>query len=45
MGTFADFMSHILIVRQAPEEVAEDMIEFRLPYQKLYHCFDHRLSA
>ena len=36
-------MARILIERQAPEDVAEDLIEFGLPYQKLYYCFDHGL--
>jgi hypothetical protein len=45
MGTFTDFMPQILIVRQAPKEVAEDVIEFWLLYQKLYRCFDHGLPA
>ncbi len=43
MDTIADFMARILIEQQAPENVAEDVIEFRLPYQKLYYCFDHGL--
>ncbi len=45
METIADFMARILIERRAPEDVAEDVIEFRLPYQKLYYCFDHGLPA
>jgi glycine hydroxymethyltransferase len=45
METIADFMARILIERQAPEDIAEDVIEFRLPYQKSYYCFDHGLPA
>src|SRR5512143_655698 len=45
METIADFMARILIGRQAPEDVAEDVIEFRLPYQRFYYCFDHGLPA
>ena len=45
METIAEFMARILVERQAPEEVAEDVIEFRLPYQKFYYCFDHGFPA
>jgi glycine hydroxymethyltransferase len=45
MDTIADFMARILVEQQAPEDVAEDVIEFRLPYQKFYYCFDHGLPA
>ncbi len=45
METIADFMARVLIEHRAPEEVAEDVIEFRLPYQKFYDCFDHGLPA
>lgn len=45
METIADFMARILIERQSPEDVAEDVIEFRLPYQKFYYCFDHGLPG
>ena len=45
METIADFMARILIERRAPEDVAEDVIEFRLPYQKFYYCFDNGLPA
>jgi glycine hydroxymethyltransferase len=43
METIADFMARILVERQAPEDVLEDVIDFRLPYQTLYYCFDHGL--
>ena len=43
METIADFMARILVERQAPEDVLEDVIDFRLPYQTLYFCFDNGL--
>jgi glycine hydroxymethyltransferase len=45
METIADFMARILIEKEAPAQVIEDVIEFRQPYQKLYYCFDHGLPA
>jgi glycine hydroxymethyltransferase len=41
MDTIADFMSRVLIEKQAPENVLEDVIEFRQAYQTLYYNFDH----
>ncbi len=43
MDTLADFMARILIERQSPEDVAEDVIEFRQGYQTLFYNFDHGL--
>lgn len=43
METIADFMARILIEKEAPSKVMEDVIEFRLPFQKLYYCFDNGL--
>jgi glycine hydroxymethyltransferase len=45
METIADFMARILIEKETPAQVVEDVIEFRQPYQKLYYCFDHGLPA
>jgi glycine hydroxymethyltransferase len=45
METIADFMARILIEKEAPAQVIEDVIEFRQPYQKLYYCFDNGLPA
>ena len=39
----ADFMARMLIEKQAPESVMEDLVDFRMPYQKLYYCFDSGL--
>jgi glycine hydroxymethyltransferase len=43
METIADFIARILIEKEAPAKVLEDVIEFRQPYQKLYYCFEHGL--
>ena len=43
METIAEFMARILIEKEAPSKVMEDVIEFRLPFQKLYYCFDNGL--
>jgi glycine hydroxymethyltransferase len=45
MDTIADFIARILIEKEAPSRVIEDVIEFRQPYQKLYYCFDNGLPA
>jgi len=43
METIAGFMAHVLIENAAPEDVMEDVIEFRMPYQTMYYCFDNGL--
>lgn len=45
METIADFIARILIEQAAPEEVVDDVIAFRQPYQKLYYCFDDGMPA
>ncbi len=45
MARIADLMARVLIEREAPESVLEDVIEFREPYQKVYYCFDHGLPS
>jgi glycine hydroxymethyltransferase len=40
METIADFAARVLIEKQAPESVLEDVIEFRQAYQTLYYNFD-----
>jgi glycine hydroxymethyltransferase len=40
MGTIADFIARILVEQVAPEDVVDDVIAFREPYQTLYYCFD-----
>jgi glycine hydroxymethyltransferase len=43
METIADFIARILVEHAAPEEVVDDVIAFREPYQTLYYNFDHEL--
>jgi glycine hydroxymethyltransferase len=45
MQTIADFVARLLIEKESPAQVLEDVVEFRLPYQKLYYCFDNGLPA
>src|SRR5437899_10802892 len=42
MGTIADFIARILVEQAAPEDVVDDVIAFRQPYQTLYYCFDRQ---
>ena len=41
MDAIADFIARVLVEKQAPEDVIEDVIEFRQGYQTLYYNFDH----
>jgi len=41
METIADFMARLLVEQAAPEDVVDDVVAFRQPYQTLYYCFDH----
>lgn len=43
METIAEFIARILVDNVPPEDVVEDVIEFRLPYQTFYYCFDNGL--
>jgi glycine hydroxymethyltransferase len=43
MDRIADFMARVLIEKQSPNTVVEDVIEFRQAYQILYYNFDHGL--
>jgi hypothetical protein len=45
METIAGFMARILIEKEPPENVLEDVVEFREPYQTLYCCFDAGLPS
>lgn len=45
MATIADFMARVLVTRESPDSVGEDVIEFREAYQTLYYNFDHGLPA
>ena len=41
MDAIADFVARVLVEKQPPESVIEDVIEFRHAYQTLYYNFDH----
>jgi len=43
MEVIADFMGRVLIEKQSPDAVMEDVIEFRQGYQTLYYNFEHGL--
>ena len=43
MDLIADFMARVLIEKQSPEVVVEDVIEFRQGYQTLFYNFDQGL--
>jgi glycine hydroxymethyltransferase len=45
MDTIADFMAHLLVEKQSPDAVVEDVIEFRQAYQTLFYNFDHGLPS
>ncbi len=45
METIADFMARVLVEQEAPEEVVNDVVAFREPYQTVYYCFDHEMPA
>jgi glycine hydroxymethyltransferase len=41
MDAIADFIGRVLIEKQSPETVMEDVIDFRQVFQTLYYNFDH----
>lgn len=41
MEQIAEFISQVLVEKRAPEDIVEDVIEFRSAYQTLYYNFDH----
>ncbi|GAB4540561.1 MAG: serine hydroxymethyltransferase [Anaerolineae bacterium] len=43
MDTIAGFIARILVEKAAPEDVVEEVIDFRIPYQTMYYCFDNGL--
>ncbi|MCP4605327.1 MAG: hypothetical protein GY847_33210 [Proteobacteria bacterium] len=43
MDTIANFIARILVEKETPEDVLEDVIDFRQAYQTLYYCFDNGL--
>jgi glycine hydroxymethyltransferase len=45
METIAAFIARLLIEQAAPEDIVDDVIAFRQPYQTLYYCFDHPMPG
>ena len=43
MDLIADFMARVLVEKQSPDLVMEDVIEFREGYQRLFYDFDQGL--
>jgi glycine hydroxymethyltransferase len=43
MDIIAGFMARVLIEKESPDRVGEDVIAFRQEYQTLYYNFDHGL--
>jgi glycine hydroxymethyltransferase len=41
MEIIAEFMARVLINQEAPQNVVDDVVAFRKPYQTVYYCFDH----
>jgi glycine hydroxymethyltransferase len=45
METIAGFIARVLVEKVAPEEVIDDVVSFREPYQTVHYCFDHGLPV
>jgi glycine hydroxymethyltransferase len=45
MEQIAGFIARVLVEKEPPESVMEDVVDFRLPYQELYYCFEKGLPA
>jgi glycine hydroxymethyltransferase len=45
MEIIADFMSRVLVEQVAPQNVVDDVVAFREPYQTVYFCFDHGIPV
>ncbi len=45
MEQIAGFIAQVLVEKRSPDQVLEEVIEFRQPYQDLYYCFDNGLPA
>jgi glycine hydroxymethyltransferase len=41
MLTIADFMARVLVKGESTESVGKDVVDFRLPKQDFYYCFDN----
>ena len=45
METIADFIAAVLVEGRAPEDLVDDVVAFRAPYQTIYYCFESGLPA
>jgi glycine hydroxymethyltransferase len=45
METIADFIARVLVEGAAPEQIMDEVVAFREPYQVVYFCFEHGLPA
>ena len=45
MEQIADFIARLLVDKATPEDILEDVIDFRQPYQTLYYCFENGLPG
>jgi glycine hydroxymethyltransferase len=45
METIADFIARVLVEGAVPEEIMEEVVAFREPYQTIYYCFEQGLPA
>ncbi len=43
MATVADFIARVLVEETPPEQIVEDVIEFRQPFRDMYFSFEHGL--
>ena len=45
MSIVADFIARVLVEQESTEAVGKDVIDYRLPKQDFYYCFDNGLPA
>ena len=45
MEIIADFIARVLVENVAPEDVVNDVVAFREPYQTVYYCFGQEMPA
>jgi glycine hydroxymethyltransferase len=45
MNQIADFIARVLVHGEEPEQVGQEVEEFRRPFQTIYYCFENGLPA
>ncbi len=45
MREIADFFKRLIMDKEKPEKIREEVIQFRREYQKVHYCFTHELEA